>query len=257
MRVHGCRRRTSDPPSHRRHQLQVLAHPLRTRLLGALRLHGPATSTALAARLGTNSGATSYHLRQLAEAGLIEDDPERSNGRDRWWRAAHDATSWTSADFEDDPDARAADDWLLRHHAHITGALVAPVARGAPRLVARVARRRRPVRLPPRPHRGAAPRAHGRRCTRWCGRYRDDVASAPADGAERVIVLHARRSRAPSGCRERRRRCASIRRRYHLAARAAVRAHRAGRSPSFVLLLQSRGLVAGADRCRRPRRRGS
>ena len=98
-------------------QLRVLAHPLRSRLLGALRFHGPATSTALAARLGTNSGATSYHLRQLAEAGLVEDDLERSNGRDRWWRSAHDSTSWTSTDFEDDPDARAADDWLARSQA--------------------------------------------------------------------------------------------------------------------------------------------
>src|SRR6188768_1441441 len=101
-------------------QLRALAHPLRSRLLGALRFHGPATSTALAARLGTNSGATSYHLRQLADAGLVEDDPEHPGGRDRWWRAAHDMTSWRSADFEDDPDARAADEWLQRHHAHIT-----------------------------------------------------------------------------------------------------------------------------------------
>src|SRR5215213_4648029 len=84
-------------------QLQALAHPLRSRLLGALRFHGPATSTALAARLGTNSGATSYHLRQLAEVGLVEDDEERSNGRDRWWRAAHDMTQWRSEEFED-PD---------------------------------------------------------------------------------------------------------------------------------------------------------
>ena len=98
-------------------QLRVLAHPLRSRLLGALRFHGPATSTALAARLGTNSGATSYHLRQLADAGLVEDDPERSTGRDRVWRSSHDSTSWTSAEFRDDPDARAADDWLLRHGA--------------------------------------------------------------------------------------------------------------------------------------------
>jgi DNA-binding transcriptional ArsR family regulator len=102
-------------------QLRALAHPLRSRLLGALRFHGPATSTALAARLGTNSGATSYHLRQLAEVGLVEDDPERSNGRDRWWRAAHDATSWRSTDFDDDPDAKAADDWLLRRQAHVAG----------------------------------------------------------------------------------------------------------------------------------------
>jgi len=98
-------------------QLQALAHPLRSRLLGALRFHGPATSTALALRLGTNSGATSYHLRQLAEVGMVEDDDERSNGRDRWWRAAHDTTSWRSVEFDDDPGDRAAEDWLLRHHA--------------------------------------------------------------------------------------------------------------------------------------------
>lgn len=101
-------------------QLQALAHPLRSRLLGALRFHGPATSTALAARLGTNSGATSYHLRQLAEVGLVEDDPERSNGRDRWWRPAHDATSWRSTDYDGDPDAQAADDWLVRRQARVT-----------------------------------------------------------------------------------------------------------------------------------------
>lgn len=101
-------------------QLQMLAHPLRSRLLGALRFHGPATSTALAARLGTNSGATSYHLRQLGEAGLVEDDPDHSSGRDRWWRSVHDATWWRSADYDDDPDARAADDWLVRRQAHVS-----------------------------------------------------------------------------------------------------------------------------------------
>ena len=101
-------------------QLRALAHPLRSRLVGALRFHGPATATALAARLGTNSGATSYHLRQLAEVGLVEDDPERSTGRDRVWRASHDTTSWRSTDFDDDPDGRAAEDWLLRRNAHTT-----------------------------------------------------------------------------------------------------------------------------------------
>lgn len=98
-------------------QLRALAHPLRSRLLGALRFHGPATATQLAARLGTNSGATSYHLRQLADVGLVEDDAERSTARDRVWRSAHDSTSWHSTDFDDDPDARAADDWLVRHQA--------------------------------------------------------------------------------------------------------------------------------------------
>src|SRR6187401_1254603 len=91
-------------------QLRALAHPLRQRLLGTLRLDGPATATELAVRLGTNSGATSYHLRQLADVGLVEDDPERSTGRDRAWRAAHDMTSWHSTDYDDDPDGRAAED---------------------------------------------------------------------------------------------------------------------------------------------------
>ena len=70
-------------------RLRALAHPLRMRLLAALRLFGPATATELARRLDTNSGQTSYHLRQLAEVGLIEDDPDHSTARDRYWRARH------------------------------------------------------------------------------------------------------------------------------------------------------------------------
>ncbi|MGI8646446.1 MAG: ArsR/SmtB family transcription factor [Nocardioides sp.] len=74
--------------------LKALAHPVRLRMLGLLRTEGPATATTLAMRLGLNSGATSYHLRQLAQHGFIEDDTERGNGRDRWWRAVHRST-WT------------------------------------------------------------------------------------------------------------------------------------------------------------------
>lgn len=69
--------------------LRASAHPVRVRILGMLRTDGPSTATALAARLGLNSGATSYHLRQLASGGLIKEDPERGTGRERWWRAAH------------------------------------------------------------------------------------------------------------------------------------------------------------------------
>ena len=143
-------------------QLQTLAHPLRSRLLGALRFHGPATSTALAARLGTNSGATSYHLRQLAEAGLVEDDPERSNGRDRWWRSVHDATSWRSTDYDDDPDARAADDWLVRRQAHVSNGWLNDWLDGRDDWSPEWRDAADHVRLPPRPHGGGAPRAHGR-----------------------------------------------------------------------------------------------
>jgi DNA-binding transcriptional ArsR family regulator len=78
--------------------LRALSHPVRLRMLGLLRAEGPATATTLAARLDLNTGATSYHLRQLAQHGFIEEDTGRGNARDRWWRAVHDATR---TDFRD------------------------------------------------------------------------------------------------------------------------------------------------------------
>jgi predicted ArsR family transcriptional regulator len=99
-------------------QIRVLAHPLRSRLLGQLRLNGAATATRLAEVLGTNTGATSYHLRQLAEVGLVAEDAGAGHGRERWWRAAHDVTSWERDNFAGDPDAQAASDWLTSNFAH-------------------------------------------------------------------------------------------------------------------------------------------
>ena len=72
--------------------LRALSHPVRLRMLAILRGDGPATATTLARRLDLNTGATSYHLRQLAQHGFIEEDTERGNARDRWWRAAHEST---------------------------------------------------------------------------------------------------------------------------------------------------------------------
>jgi DNA-binding transcriptional ArsR family regulator len=65
--------------------VRALAHPLRLRLLDELRFGGPATATLLAGRVGESSGATSYHLRQLARHGYVE-DAEPRGGRERWWR---------------------------------------------------------------------------------------------------------------------------------------------------------------------------
>jgi DNA-binding transcriptional ArsR family regulator len=97
--------------------LHALAHPLRIRLLGALRWEGPATATALAHRLGTNSGATSYHLRQLEQAGLVAEAEDLGTRRERWWRSAHQTTRFEPEQFQDSPDDRAAAEWLLRHHS--------------------------------------------------------------------------------------------------------------------------------------------
>lgn len=102
-------------------QIRTLAHPLRSRLLGALRVGGPATATGLAQKLDTNTGATSYHLRQLAEVGLVAEDPERGTGRQRWWRAKHEVSRWRSTDFDGDPDATAASDWIQRDQLRFFG----------------------------------------------------------------------------------------------------------------------------------------
>ena len=69
-------------------RLKALAHPMRRRMLTHLSVHGPATSTTLGELLGAKTGTTSYHLRQLEKYGFIEEIPERSAGRERWWRRA-------------------------------------------------------------------------------------------------------------------------------------------------------------------------
>src|SRR3954451_6918072 len=72
--------------------LRALAHPLRVRMLGRLRLYGPATPSQLARDLGESSGATSYHLRQLLAHGFVVEEPDRGTRRERWYRSAHRST---------------------------------------------------------------------------------------------------------------------------------------------------------------------
>jgi DNA-binding transcriptional ArsR family regulator len=67
--------------------LKALAHPLRQQLLTWLQRHGPATSAELAVEFAADRGATSYHLRQLARFGFLEEDTDRSEGRRKYWRA--------------------------------------------------------------------------------------------------------------------------------------------------------------------------
>ena len=66
--------------------IRAYAHPVRLRLLGLPRRHGPLTATQAAARLGESSGTTSFHLRQLAKYGLVEEAPG-GRGREKPWQA--------------------------------------------------------------------------------------------------------------------------------------------------------------------------
>ena len=88
--------------------LRAVAHPLRVRLLAALRVDGPANASELGRRFGESSGSTSYHLRQLARFGFVEEDPDQPNARDRRWRAVHEFTTWRDSDFAEDAAGQAA-----------------------------------------------------------------------------------------------------------------------------------------------------
>ncbi len=90
---------------------KALSHPLRQEILRHLAQHGPATSTTLAQALGESTGTTSYHLRVLADAGVIEEVPGRANGRERWWRSVpvdHREPDYDSLSTE---DRAALDEW--------------------------------------------------------------------------------------------------------------------------------------------------
>jgi DNA-binding transcriptional ArsR family regulator len=91
-----------------------MIHPLRMRLLEALRNGGPSTASRLAAELDESSGATSYHLRVLGDAGVIEEAPELSNGRERWWKATRRFYIPTDAET---PEERALE--VSARHLHL------------------------------------------------------------------------------------------------------------------------------------------
>ncbi|MFD4635173.1 ArsR/SmtB family transcription factor [Streptomyces sp. NPDC058284] len=116
---------TEQPKPHKVRELDArtlrgLAHPLRMRLLTSLGVEGPATASQLAARLGESSGATSYHLRQLAEYGFVEDDPDRGKGRERWWRPAQQGIR-TDAELmlDENPEVRGALSTVLHEYASL------------------------------------------------------------------------------------------------------------------------------------------
>jgi DNA-binding transcriptional ArsR family regulator len=93
-------KRLTDPRA-----LRALAHPIRLELVGLLRRRGPLTATQAAELLGESSGSTSFHLRQLAKYGLVE-EAGGGEGRERPWRATAMFTGWP--DVPDSPELAAA-----------------------------------------------------------------------------------------------------------------------------------------------------
>ena len=93
--------RLTDPRA-----LRAYAHPVRMRLMGLLRTEGPLTATRAAELLGESSGTCSFHLRQLAKYGLVE-EAGGGTGREKPWRATTTSTVWDAAG-DDSPETAAA-----------------------------------------------------------------------------------------------------------------------------------------------------
>jgi DNA-binding transcriptional ArsR family regulator len=162
--------------------LRAMAHPLRLRLIGALRKDGPATASDLARRFGESSGMTSYHLRQLERYGFVEE--ERQEGRKRFWRALDEGTEW-SIDTDDTAFVEAS--------SALGGELVAEYSRWLRRWYAETPDWDRPWRaaaegmdqwfeLTPEELRSLSDEVR-----EVLARYEDR--RAPRDGTERAIVL--------------------------------------------------------------------
>lgn len=97
-----------DPTS-----LKALAHPLRLALLERLEIQGRATASGLADDLAESSGSTSYHLRQLARHGFIE-EVAGGTGRERWWRPVPGGWGVNDHEMVRSPGTRAAADLVVR-----------------------------------------------------------------------------------------------------------------------------------------------
>jgi DNA-binding MarR family transcriptional regulator len=87
--------------------LRALAHPLRLELVELLGALGQATAAACARRLATSQASCSFHLRQLAKYGFVEQAPPSEDSRERPWRLTDLEQSWSA-------DAGPAADQLER-----------------------------------------------------------------------------------------------------------------------------------------------
>jgi hypothetical protein len=85
--------------------MRALAHPVRLALCELLGVDGPHTATQAAELIGESPSNCSFHLRQLAKYGFVEETGDGS-GRQRPWRLTHLGNQFD--DVQTDPDAAIA-----------------------------------------------------------------------------------------------------------------------------------------------------
>ena len=85
--------------------MRALAHPLRLTLFELVMREGTLTSTQASEATGESTGSCSFHLRQLAKYGFLEEAPG-GKGRERPWRPAGISFGWSGV--QEDPSTAAA-----------------------------------------------------------------------------------------------------------------------------------------------------
>ena len=120
-------------PVHDPRVIRAIAHPVRNRILHELSAGGPMRAADVARELDIPANQASFHLRQLAKYGLVEEDPGAARDkRDRVWKLA--AARGISADLgalEDAPGGRAAVQ-VFRRSAAAWGHVVVDAAYAPP-----------------------------------------------------------------------------------------------------------------------------
>ena len=121
-------------PVHDPKILRAIAHPVRNRILTELTASGSMRAADLARELDIPANQASFHLRQLAKYGLVEEDPEAARDkRDRVWRPTSDHGLMVRLDdIEKAPGGKAASA-VFRQNAASWGHAVVDAAYDGPR----------------------------------------------------------------------------------------------------------------------------
>src|SRR5262245_23813416 len=112
----------NQPPAEPVHDpkiLRPLAHPARARILTGLTASGPMRAADIARELDIPANQASFHLRQLAKYGLVEEDREAARDkRDRVWRPTSEhGLRFHLDELENEPGGKAASEVFRRNAA--------------------------------------------------------------------------------------------------------------------------------------------
>ena len=90
--------------------LRAIAHPTRNRILSELFAAGSLRAADIARELDIPANQASFHLRQLAKYGLVEEAPDEARDRrDRVWRLVDpDGVSFRTRELLEQPGGKAA-----------------------------------------------------------------------------------------------------------------------------------------------------